>query len=108
MKLRITPSVIDEMEGSLEDCQRGHGDPTDKTYIKILAAINATQRYWKKGVVIDADDDDIRELKHRADYQVGSGGVCQENIADIMDRSERGYWLGRLNAYRALLRQING
>lgn len=109
MKLRITPAIQYECENAIVDAtqpNRGDADPSDGVYLKIHASMEAKKGV--KAVVIDADGVDIRELKSRAEYEVGPNVVCAENIADCYEFSERAYWLGRQRAYKALLKQING
>lgn len=105
MKIKLTPTILDELSCAIEDAQQpGSTDPADVTYRKIAAAAEAGGGYYKP-VLVDLDDADVGELKSRAEYNVGPHGVCAENLA-YCHREDRGYWLGRLNAYRALLRQI--
>lgn len=109
MKLRISPTILDEVSSAIEDAlahqERGTADPTDPTYLKIDAAANAAKSH-KNGFFIDADADDLLELKDRAEYNVGPGGCCYENLEDSHDRYDRAYWLGRIRAYRSLIKQI--
>lgn len=108
MKLRITPAIQSEVEGPIEDAlahqARNIVDPSDAVYLKIKAAANAVKGI--RTVTIEADAADVRELVSRAENEVGVGGVCNENIADIHDFADRAYWLGRKRAYCALLRQL--
>jgi hypothetical protein len=106
MKLRISPSLQYEMKGTMEDAIRHKGkhDSSDKTYIKIHSACE--EKKTQGIVVIDADDDDVKELLSRIDDEIGPNGVCNENISDCYEFSERSYWLGRKRSYKALLKQI--
>lgn len=103
MRVTITPTIQAELEPSissmLENKKKGRTDPTDPTYEKIKAAIEAGKP--GRPVVIDADGADLAELKSRASYEIET---CQENLEW---ESERGVWLGRLRAWRALLRNVS-
>jgi hypothetical protein len=110
MKLRISPTILDEVSSAIEDAlahqERGTPDPTDPTYLKIDAAANAAKSH-KNGFIIEADEADLFELKDRAEYNVGPGGCCYENLQDCrFDKTERIYWFNRIRAYKALLKQI--
>lgn len=106
MMLRITPAIQSEVEGAIEDAVGRKGsDPSDGVYLKIHAAMKASKGV--KTVSIEPDDNEVRELKSRAEYEVGPNGVCAENIADCYEFADRAYWLGRQRAYKALLKQIN-
>lgn len=107
-QIRITPAIQQAFEDPITDSLArsadGPQDPSDAVYLKVHAAMQA-----RKGVgpvVIAADVEDLRELKSRSEYEVGSQGVCQENIADSTSFVDRAYWLGRQRAYRALLKQL--
>jgi len=106
--IRLSPTVLAEMEGALKDawCQQ-FDDPTNATYRKIFSAVREQKDWDQKGVVIEADEADIKELKSRAEWNVGANGVCQENIGWSSDPQDRAYWRGRMRAYRALLSQID-
>jgi len=109
MKLRISPTILDEVSAAIEDALGHHDkdwcDPTDATYLKINAAANAAKSH-KRGFLIDVDADDIAELKDRAEYNVGPYGVCNENLDYAYDKHDRAYWLNRSRAYTGLLKQI--
>lgn len=103
MKLHITPAVLSEMEGAITDARANalgingdYRDPSDPTYLKIADAITS------RGATIEADENDLRELNSRAKYVVED--VVPDNLSWGTDR---GYWLGQLRAYRALLKQMN-
>ena len=106
MKVRITKGVMDEIQYTIADSfQRLEEDRvtdmTDHTYIKIgYAAGN------KSSCVFEASEEDVRELRERALYNVGPSGVVWENLQDAYEKYDRAYWLGRLSAYRALLKQL--
>lgn len=107
MKLRITPAVLAEMAETIQDAVAGTtADPTHATYRKIhnaALASNATSR----GLLLDFDADDIAELRSRAQFNVGPDGVCMENLKWSTDPADKGYWLGRMRAYKGLLAQID-
>lgn len=107
-KIRITPAIQQAFEDPIMDALArpadGPKDPSDGLYLKVHAAMQA--RNGDGPVVIEADADDLKELRSRADYEVGSMGVCQENIASSTAVEDRMYWLGRQRAYRALLKQV--
>jgi hypothetical protein len=98
MKIRISTTLYDEMEPAMEDAvkneARGAPDPSDPVYLKLR---NATWR--KSGIVIDANESEIDELRSRALYKVD---VAKENM-----EGDPGFWRGQLAAWRALLKQIN-
>lgn len=107
VKLRLTPAVLGEMEGAIFDALAGKNPcDTDATYLKIHEALQKEGRTPKKGLVIEFDARDVAELHSRADYNVGREGVCQENLGWSTALEDRGYWLGRMRAYKALLAQI--
>lgn len=98
MKLRISTTVLDEVEPAIEDAvknvARGTPDPSDPVYLKLHAAP------WKKsGILIDADPQEVKELLSRASYKIE---VAQDNMSD-----EPAFWRGQLAAWRALIKQIN-
>lgn len=107
MKLRITPTVLDEVRAAIEDAlgrtTRNNTskfcDPTDKTYLKINEA--PLDRHG--GCVIEADTDDVCELKDRAEYVIQY--VVPDNLP-CRDKVDRIYWLNLSRAYRGLLKQI--
>lgn len=109
MQLKITATILDEVTSAIEDAranqERGTPDPSDPVYLKIHAAA-AAARSHKRGFFIDADEDDVYELKDRAEYNVGPLGVCSENLACSHEACDRVYWLNRIRAYKGLLRQI--
>lgn len=106
MKVRITPTIMDEIQYTIADSlerleDNRITDPTDHTYIKIGQAAGD-----KNSCTFEADEADIKELRERALYNVDSTGVVWENLSDAYDKYERAYWLSRLRAYRALLKQL--
>jgi hypothetical protein len=108
MKLRISPTILDEMGPAMEDAMGRVSknntlescDPTDKTYLKIVNAEAASKR---GKCVIEADADDIHEIRSRADYVL----TCL--IPDNMDwakGSDRIFYMNLSRAYQGLLKQI--
>lgn len=105
--LRVTPAVLDEIEPAIADAlaNKNNNDPSDETYRKIHQARQQANSL-RRGVMVSLNERDVAELKSRADYNVGPAGVCQENLGWSSDPADRGYWLGRMRAYKALLAQI--
>lgn len=106
MKVRISPTVLDEIQYTIADSlarleSNSITDETDYTYIKI-----GQGKETKQGIVFEASAADVKELRERALYNVDETGVVWENLADAYDRHEIAYWTARLNAYRALLKQL--
>ena len=109
MKIRLTPCILDEVRDAVCDVMSKVNDndvlitddPSDHVYFKIANA----QR--KNGAtVIDADERDVQELMSRALYNIES--VIPENLEYYSSYPEdRGYWLGRMRAYKSLVKQIN-
>lgn len=109
MKVRLTPCILDEVRDAVCDVMSKvtddgilvTSDPSDHVYFKIANA------QTKKGAtVIDADERDVEELMARALYNIES--VIPENLEYYGSYPEdRGYWLGRLRAYKALVKQIH-
>lgn len=107
MQVRLTPAVLAEMAETIQDAVSGKNvDPTDETYRKIHQAAQAAKSN-KHGLVIELDAKDVAELKSRAEFNVGPNGVCLENLGWSTDPADKGYWLGRMRAYKGLLAQIN-
>lgn len=107
MKLRLTPAVVAEMEETIRDAVAGkNNDPTNATYLKIHQVLQQSKSD-KRGVVVEMGAQGVAELKSRAEFNVGINGVCQENLGWSTDPADKGYWLGRMRAYKALLAQIN-
>lgn len=107
MQIRLTPTVLAEMAETMQDALVGKGnDPTNETYRKIHQATQQTNAP-KRGIVVDLSEKDIAELKSRAEFNVGPNGVCMENLGWSSDPADKGYWLGRMRAYKSLLVQIN-
>lgn len=106
MQLRLTPAVLAEMSETIKDAMAGKGnDPTDATYRKIhLAALAAAPK--ARGILVEVDEQDLLELRGRAEFNVGPNGVCMENLGWSTDPADKGYWLGRMRAYKGLLSQI--
>lgn len=95
MKLQITYAILSDVEPAVEDAlgrQTGSTDPTDPTYLKIH---NGTPN--SRGVVIDADMADLKELIDRGKYKIE---VALENVADNYDAP---HWRGQLKAWRSLV-----
>lgn len=108
VEVRLTPAVLAEMVETMRDAVAGKtNDPTNATYIKVHQALQQSKANKRGGIVISLDQHDLAELKGRAEFNVGSNGVCQENLGWSTDPSDKGYWLGRMRAYTALLAQIN-
>lgn len=109
MKVRITPTIMDEIQYTIADSlgrleENRITDKTDYTYIKIGQAAGD-----KSSCTFEADEADIKELRERAIFNVEKPyGTCWQNLADAYDKHERAYWSGRLRAYNALLKQLNG
>lgn len=107
MQLRLTPAVLAEMAETIQDAVAGKGaDPTHATYRKIQQAAQSAKAN-KRGLVVELDNKDVAELKSRAEFNVGPDGVCLENLGWSTDPADKGYWLGRMRAYKGLLAQIN-
>jgi len=102
MKLRIPPAVLDEMTPAMEDAQRPNSDPTSKTYLKILAAEDTATRL---GATIDADDDDIAEIKSRADYVLTS--IVPDNLDWSSDPEDKRFYRRMRDGYRSLVKQLS-
>lgn len=104
-KIRITPTVQDEVEPAIEDSlarqAKGESQVADSLYIKIHAACEALKKSGP--VTVELDDDELHELKDRAEYQLEC--VVPDNLP-CSDPCERAYWLGRKRAYTALLKQF--
>lgn len=109
MKVRITACILDEVRDAISDVLNKVNedgvlvteDPSDYVYFKIANALD------KKGpCVIDADDRDVKELISRADYNITS--VIPENLEYFGNSypEDRYYWIGRLRAYKALMKQL--
>lgn len=107
MKIHLTPAVIAEMEETIQDAIKA-ANPTseDLTYRKIHAALVST-KLTRRGLLIDLNEDDLREIRSRTETNVGRDGVCQENLQWSSDPADRGYWLGRMRAYTSLQNQLN-
>ena len=106
MKIRLTPAVLAEMRDTMADAVAGKtNDPSDATYAKIHQALHAASGA-DRGLALDLNDADIAELKSRAEFNAGPNGPSPENIGWSSDPADKGYWLGRLRAYKSLLAQI--
>lgn len=104
MKLRITPTVQQEIDAAIEDSLgrsegRAKTEDSDSLYLKIHKAMLAAKKSGP--VVIDAEPHEVHELKDRAEYVLEC--VVPDNLQWA---SERPYYLGLQRAYRALLKQI--
>lgn len=107
MNIRLTPAILAEIEETMLDAIKGtNNDPSNSTYCKIYAALQQQLKTAKRGIVIQANIRDLDELRSRAEFNVGDNGVCKENLTWSTDPVDKGYWLGRMKAYKSLLAQI--
>lgn len=105
--IRLTPSILLEMEEAIEDAVKAKcADKSNALYQKIRAALESGKG-TKRGLVLDVDDQCLDELRDRTLWNVGPDGVCKENLGWSTDAVDKGYWLGRMRAYNALLVQLN-
>ena len=69
--VNITPTVFEECVAGIEDAvrneQRGTPDPTDPLYLKLHAA-DLANKWTRKGLRVDLNADELRELVDRFDY----------------------------------------
>lgn len=101
-KVRLSPTLIQQCEPAMEDAvasqERSRPQETDPVYLKLHMAPAA-----KDGsVTIEVNGDELYELIDRFEYEIET---CKENIADTHDRTERGYWLGRLRAAQSFIKK---
>lgn len=104
-KVRLSPTLVQQCEPAMEDAVAGQArqkpQETDSVYLKLHGAPGT-----KDGsVTIEVTADELHELLDRFDYEIET---CKENIADTSDRTERGYWLGRLRAAQSFIKKYGG
>lgn len=106
MLVRITPAMQEYLRDAIEDSvKRQAPGPSDAVYLKIDEAQKAAKRHGQTLTIV-ATAADLRELADRATYEVGPGGVCDENIGWSSEPADKTYWTARKRAYKALLAQV--
>lgn len=101
MKLLITNALLEDMQPAIEDALRNaQGNSqiqsTDQTYLKIQNG-----RQLKRGVEIEADEDDLKELVARGHYKIE---VAKENLSEYPS-TDAFYYRGQVRAWEALIRR---
>lgn len=106
MLLRITPAMQEYLSDAIEDSvKRQAAQASDGVYLKIHDARRAAKKAGQT-VTIVASSADLRELSSRCENEVGSNGVCDENIGYSSAFADRAYWMSRKRAYKALQAQL--
>lgn len=97
MRLRLSPTILDDVQTAIDDTLRrvpgDNFDPTDRTYRKIHEA-----KRTSAGVVIDADEADIKELVGRGRDRID---VANENLDQGYDVR---HYQAQIRAWKALIR----
>lgn len=107
MLLRVTPAMQEYLRDAISDALgRAVSQPSDAVYLKVHEAMQGAKRGGQT-VTIVASLADLRELADRANYEVGPGGVCDENLGWSSAPADKTYWMARKRAYKALLAQID-